>query len=35
MTEDNYRRIKTHCSKGLTPMETWRYFLDHHDTWIP
>jgi hypothetical protein len=35
MTEDNYRRIKTHYSQGLTPPETWRYFLDNHDTWIP
>ncbi|MFF4731986.1 hypothetical protein ACFY3M_43335 [Streptomyces mirabilis] len=35
MTEDNYRRIKTHYSQGLTATETWRYFLDNHDSWIP
>ena len=34
-TEDNYLRIKTYYSQGLTTTETWRYFLDNHDTWIP
>jgi hypothetical protein len=35
MTEDNYRRIKPYCSQGLTATETWRCFLDNHDSWIP
>ncbi|MEU5341439.1 TniQ family protein [Streptomyces sp. NPDC020766] len=35
MTEDNYRRIKAHYSQGLTATETWRCFLDNHDSWIP
>lgn len=35
MTEDNYRRIKTHYSQGLTATETRRCFLDNHDSWIP
>ncbi|MFF2965046.1 hypothetical protein ACFVT1_40700 [Streptomyces sp. NPDC057963] len=32
--EDTYRRIKHHYTQGLTATQSWRSFLDDHDTWL-
>jgi hypothetical protein len=34
MHEDTYQRIKNHYHQGLTATQSWRSFLDDHDTWL-
>ncbi|MFC7818662.1 hypothetical protein ACFUTR_28985 [Streptomyces sp. NPDC057367] len=34
MPEDTYQRIKRHYTQGLTATQSWRSFLDDHDTWL-
>jgi hypothetical protein len=34
LPEVYYQRIKDHYAQGLTATQSWRSFLDDHDTWL-
>ncbi|MFE7243852.1 hypothetical protein [Streptomyces sp. NPDC057580] len=34
MPEDTHQRLKDHYARGLTATQSWRSFLDDHDTWV-
>ncbi|MGW1093725.1 hypothetical protein ACWD4L_48165 [Streptomyces sp. NPDC002596] len=34
MPEDTHQRLKDHYARGLTATQSWRSFLDDHDTWL-
>ncbi|MEV0494484.1 hypothetical protein [Streptomyces atratus] len=34
MPEDTHQRLKDHYARGLTATQSWRSFLDDHETWL-